>query len=654
VDQPFFQRAWGEATSWLHRPRKLGWTDLIFVLAVVALVVGIFNLAREWGTTRNPNVEPTIDLSFWMLPVYTFYSLMRGLLAYVLSLLFTLVYGYWAAKDKVAQRVLIPLLDILQSIPVLGFMPGLILVFVALFPNSNVGLEIAAIISIFTGQAWNMAFSFYQSVRSVPSDMHEAATVYRFSWWQRFRWVELPFSTIGLIWNSMMSMAGGWFFLATIEGLEIGGKKFWLPGIGSYIHKASSNDDWNWWAIVGGVLAMTVMIVALDQLLWRPVVAWAQKFRVEEGGAQEATTSWFLDWLRRSRLINGLGEWLGRLFQRRTSTEAPETPPTPVDPTASSPAMVWVSRALFVVLVGVLIYGAWCMVQLILEVTPGDWGLRGFHALLTLCRVLIAVAIGTLWAVPAGLAIGLSPRLSRLLQPVVQVLASFPAPLIFPLVIVGLEQLGTVLGADNERMLDWGSVLLMLLGTQWYILFNVIAGAMAVPADLKEATRSYNITGWQRFTVLYFPALFPFLVTGWVTAAGGAWNASIVAEYGIDSAGRPLYARGLGADIMKAAGGIALASENPDDGSEDKASAKGVDGRPSFSAKDGRGGETAGTAKAAEEMTEAGDGKDLDEQPDYPMLAASVLVMSVVVVVFNRSVWRQLYGLAEKRFSITR
>jgi NitT/TauT family transport system permease protein len=225
LNQPLFRRIWGGATGWLDRPRKLAWTDLIFLLVVVAIAMGIFNAAQEWGAPRDPRIEPTLDLSPRYLPLYTFYSLMRGLIAYVLSLLFTLVYGYWAAKDRVAQRVLVPLLDILQSIPVLGFAPSLILLFVGLFPHSNVGLEIAAIIAIFTGQAWNMTFSFYQSVRSVPVDMQEAATVYRFSWWQRFRWVELPFSMIGLIWNSMMSMAGGWFFLATVEGREIGGRK---------------------------------------------------------------------------------------------------------------------------------------------------------------------------------------------------------------------------------------------------------------------------------------------------------------------------------------------------------------------------------------------------------------------------------------------
>ena len=620
MDQPYFQRVWGGATAWLARPRKMGWTDLIFLLAVVALAMGLFNAAQEWGTPRSIAEEPTVSLSPWVLPLYTFYSLVRGLIAYALSLLFTLVYGYWAAKDRVARRVLIPLLDILQSIPVLGFAPSLILVFVALFPRNNAGLEIAAIIAIFTGQAWNMTFSFYQSVLAVPADMHEAATVYRFGWWQRFKWVELPFATIGLIWNSMMSMAGGWFFLATVEGLEIGGRKYWLPGIGSYIHAASTGKNWDWAAIGMGVLAMVLMIVLLDQLLWRPVVAWAKKFRVEEGGAQEETTSWFLDWLRRSRLIAFVGEALGGLFgPRERAGKEPAEPPAPVDPTQQSTAVVWLSRGLFVVLVGVLIYGGWQLIRLIMEFNrPGDWGALALDALWTLCRVLVAVAIGTLWAIPAGLAIGLSARLSRLLQPVVQVLASFPSPLLFPLVILGLQTAAKgLLGRENDpTVLEWGSIFLMLLGTQWYILFNVIAGAMAVPADLKEAARSYNITGWQRFRVLYFPALFPYLVTGWVTAAGGAWNASILAEYDYDSSG--LVAHGLGADIMEAAAGWQHPGQEP-------AAASGDD------------------ATAAQEP-----------KANYPMLAASVLIMSAVVVVFNRAVWRQLYVLAEKRFSITR
>jgi len=572
-----FRKIWGEANALLLRTRKLGWVDFLVVFAIAGLLYGMLKYV---GEPREP-YEEHISTSPLALPRYTFYSLLRGIIAYVLSLLFTLTYGYWAAKDAVAQRVLVPLLDILQSIPVLGFMPGLLLVFVRVF-GWRVGLEIAAIVAIFTGQAWNMTFSFYQSVRSVPADMHEAATVYRFSWWERYRWVELPFSGMGLVWNSMMSMAGGWFFLAVIEGLEIGGNKYWTPGIGSYIHKASSGEHWDWWAIVWGVLAMMLMIVALDQFLWRPVVAWAQKFRVEEGGAQEATTSWFLNWLRRSRLLR----WFE--FRRRLRRQkAPARPAAPVDPTKGNPWAGRLSVALFVLLVGTLLYGGYWLILLLSGVPWEDWPELVGAALMTLLRVLASTAIGTLWAVPAGLAIGLTPRLSRILQPVVQVLASFPAPLVFPLVIAGLVATGI--------SLNWGSILLMLMGTQWYILFNVIAGAMAIPADLKEAARSYNITGWQRFRVLYFPAIFPYLVTGWVTAAGGAWNASIVAEYGTAPDGTPLLAYGLGAKIMSAA-----------------------------------------------------------DKEDWSLLAGSVLVMSVVVVAFNRAVWHRLYRLAESKYSLSK
>jgi NitT/TauT family transport system permease protein len=578
-----FRKIWGDANALLMRTRRLSWVDLLAVLAIGGMLYGLLNFI---GEPRRPEPE-AINLTASALPLYTFYSLLRGIVAYGLSLLFTLTYGYWAAKDPVAQRVLVPLLDILQSIPVLGFAPALLLVFVTLF-GRNVGLEIAAIVAIFTGQAWNMTFSFYQSVRSVPADMQEAATVYRFNWSERFRKVELPFSGMGLVWNSMMSMAGGWFFLATIEGLEIGGKPYWIPGIGSYIHKASNGPtrDWNLGAILGGVCAMVLMIVALDQFVWRPVVAWAQKFRVEEGGAQEATTSWFLNWLRRSRLLR----WV-EFRQRLRRTKAPPRPvAAPVDPTQAHPWAGWVATGLLLLLLAALIYGGYWFVQLLMGVPGEEWLSLAGAAGATLARVLASTAIGTLWTVPAGLAIGLSPRLSRVLQPVVQVLASFPSPLVFPIVIAGFAMAGV--------SINWGSVLLMLMGTQWYILFNVIAGAMAIPADLREMARSYSVTGWQRFRVLYLPAMFPYLVTGWVTAAGGAWNASIVAEYGNNpNSDEPLIAYGLGAKIMSAAG---------------------------------------------------------NDPPDWSKLAAAVLLMSIVVVTFNRVVWHRLYRMAEHKYSLSK
>ena len=578
--QPLLQGVWGQATALFDRSRKVGWVDLLVVLGLIGLLFGLIDVAREWTGQHRPSID--IDLSPWALPRYTFLSLSRGLLAYMISLSFTLLYGYWAAKDRVAERALIPLLDILQSIPVLGFMPGLVLALVALFPQSNAGLELAAVIMIFTGQAWNMTFSFYHSLRSMPMDLREVSTVYRFSWWQRLKWAELPYSTMGLVWNSMMSMAGGWFFLMINEAFQLGDRDFRLPGVGSYMSVAVDRGRVD--AMLFAIIAMTLMIVLVDQLLWRPVVVWAQKFRVEEVGHQEAMSSWFLDLLRRSRLLY----LLGAVFRRwkNEKIKRPATATARLAPILPSNRAAGLSLLLFGLLLAVLTYGAWRLIQLLRFVSVGEWAELVTAAFWTLGRVLLSTAIGTLWALPAGLAIGLSPRLSRILQPVVQVVASFPAPMLFPIVIAILQWAGVSLG--------WGSILLMLLGTQWYILFNVIAGAMVIPADLREAARSYRIKGWQRFWTLYLPAVFPYLVTGWVTAAGGAWNASIVAEF-VTFKGQTLSTNGLGAQISAAAAGA-----------------------------------------------------------NFPLLAASILVMSSLVVVFNRTVWRRCYQLAEERFSLNK
>jgi NitT/TauT family transport system permease protein len=580
MSQPFFRRIWGGTVALLDRSRRVGWVDLLVIVGLAGLLYGLMDVAREWTGEHRPAIQ--IDLSPWALPRYTFFSLSRGLLAYVLSLTFTLLYGYWAAKDRAASRVLIPLLDVLQSIPVLGFMPGLILAMVVLFPHSNVGLELAAVIMIFTGQAWNMTFSFYHSLRSVPPELDEAATVYRFSRWQRLKWVELPFSTVGLVWNSMMSMAGGWFFLMINEAFRLGERDFRLPGLGSYMSVAVEQGRVD--AMLYAILAMTLMIVLVDQLLWRPVVVWSQKFRVEEFGQQEPMSSWFLNWIRRSILLRRFRWWFR--VARHGRAERPATPyraPAPIRPARRTG---WISHVLLVCLLALLAWGAWKLALLIRDVSADEWIRLVTAGLRTLGRVLLATVLGTLWALPAGLAIGLSPRLSRVLQPVVQVVASFPAPMLFPLVIAALTWAGIPL--------DWGSILLMLLGTQWYILFNVIAGAMAVPADLREAARSYRLTGWQRLRALYLPAVFPYLVTGWVTAAGGAWNASIVAEF-VNFRGETLRADGLGAQISAAAAGA-----------------------------------------------------------NFPLLAASILVMSTLVVIFNRTVWRRCYRLAEERFSLAK
>jgi NitT/TauT family transport system permease protein len=570
-------RGFGEATAFLRHTRRLGWADLAVVAALGAVVFAASRLAHGAALPMRPAVE--IDLSLGALPGYTLLSLARGLAALGLSLLFTLVYGYWAARDALAERVLVPLLDVLQSVPVLGFMPGLVLSLVALFPGSNTGIELAAIVMIFTGQAWNMTFSFYRSVRSVPPVQLEVARHYRFTWWQRLKWVELPASVIGLTWNAMMSMAGGWFFLMVSEAFVLGSRDFRLPGLGAYMSVAVAAGDGR--AMAAAVLAMVTMIVALDQLLWRPVVVWAQKFRQDEGQGGEAARSWVLDLLRRSRLVR-----LARRWRRRAARSATRRPGPDGAGTSGAGARV-VARLLPLVLFGGLLLGlglgAQELLHLLREVPGPTWLVTVEAAGATLGRVLAAVALGTLWALPAGLAIGLSPRLSRVLQPVVQVVASFPAPMLFPAVVALLAQLGVGLSG--------GSVVLMLLGTQWYILFNVVAGAMAVPSDLREAADCYRIAGWRRFRRLHLPAVLPSLVTGWVTAAGGAWNASIVSEY-VAYRGQALTTFGLGARIGVAA-----------------------------------------------------------EAADFPVLAASVVVMSAAVVLFNRLAWVPLNAWAERRFA---
>jgi NitT/TauT family transport system permease protein len=577
------RKLWGDTLLDLYSMRPRLGIDLLLLLGLGGALWGIIDLAStQWTAEMRPSIDIDLD-DFWSLPRYTFFSLMRGLVAYVLSLGFTLVYGFWAAKDEVAERVLVPLLDILQSIPVLSFMPGLVLALVALFPTTNTGLELAAVVMIFTGQAWNMTFSYYHSLRSVPMDLREVATVYRFSWWQRLKWVELPFSTMGLVWNSMMSMAGGWFFLMINESFRLGKKDFRLPGIGSYMSVAVEKERWD--AMILAILAMVAMIVLLDQLLWRPVVVWAQKFRFEEGGLVQAQTSWFLTWLRRSHAVTLVQHGWRRL---RAWLPHPARHALPATAPALSVGWLadWTARIAFLALLGAMLVGAWKLIELLATVSATEWWETVAAAAITLLRVLVSTALGTLWAVPAGLAIGLSPRLARVLQPVVQVLASFPAPMLFPLVVFILTWLGVTL--------DWGCIVLMLLGTQWYILFNVMAGAMAIPADLQEAARSYGIVGWRRFWAVRLPAIFPYLVTGWVTAAGGAWNASIVSEY-VTSQGHQLQAWGLGAQIS-----VATETEN------------------------------------------------------FALLAASTLVMSVMVVAFNRTVWRYCYRLAEERFSLNK
>ena len=572
---------WGQANALFAPFRRRRWVDLALVAAAFGLVYGLILLGHEWTAVQRPELQ--LDLSPLALPKYTFFSMMRGLAAYAISFLFTLAYAYWAAKDSRAERLLVPLLDILQSIPVLTFLMPLLLVMVALFPRSNVGLELTAIITIFTGQAWNMTFSLYHSLKSVPAEFQEAATVYRFNWWQRLKWVELPFAATGLAWNSMMSMAGGWFFLMINEALKVGDKDFRLPGLGSYMSVAV--EQGNVRAQVYAVIAMVLMIVVLDQLLWRPIVVWAQRFKVEDTAQNDAPRSWVISLLRRSPLLRRWDHWRA-MRQMKAKRRAPGHGGQDEAVVRAATAAPFMALAMLTVLSAFIALGAYGVIHLLGRLPAGSWWTLAKADGLTLARVLLSLLIGLAWALPAGLAIGLSPRLSRIFQPIVQVAASFPAPMLFPAVIAILAAFKVGLG--------WGSIVLMLLGTQWYILFNVIAGASAIPSDLREVAQSFGFRRWQRFWTLYLPAVFPYLITGCLTAAGGAWNASIVSEY-VSLKGYTLQTFGLGAVVSQAT-----------------------------------------------------------DAHNFSLLAAATLVLAGTVVLFNRLVWKPLYRMAETRYSLSK
>jgi NitT/TauT family transport system permease protein len=554
--------------------------DVLMFAAAIALFYGVLVVARTWLGPFTPAVE--ISRGPLALPGYAALSLLRITLAYVLSLAFTLVYGYIAAYNAKAERFMIPLLDVLQSIPVLSFLPGVMLAMVALFPSRQLGVELGAILLIFTGQVWNMAFSFYASLKSIPQEMREAANIYRFSWWQRFTEMELPFAAIGLVWNSMMSVAGGWFALMACEMFVLGSRDFRLPGLGSYLQTAASAGDTH--SILLGVFTMIGVIVLLDQFVWRPVIAWAEKFKVEQVESAEVPHSWVLNLLQHSRALAQLEqkavfplrESLMSFFSRRHNTRS-----------ADAPAPRWKTYALGILGIAALGLTGYAVVRVAILLTGLDHSEvtelgQGLGA--TFLRVIAALLIGAAWTIPVGVKIGFSPRLARVAQPLAQIAASVPANAFFPVILLILFRLGAGLGV--------GSILLLLLGTQWYILFNVIAGAMAIPTDLKEACTVCRISGWQRWRKLILPGIFPYLLTGMVTASGGAWNASIVAEY-FHFKGQTFSTIGLGSTISRA--------------------------------------------------TDGG---------NYDLLIAATIVMAAMVVTVNRLVWRRLYRLGETRFRL--
>src|ERR1700756_3237888 len=553
--------------------------DLLMFGAGIALFYALLIVGRTWLGPFTPEVD--ISRSPRSLPAYAGYSLLRITIAYVLSLAFTLIYGYIAAYNPRAERFMIPLLDVLQSIPVLSFLPGVMLAMVALFPGRQLGVEAGAILLIFTGQVWNMAFSFYASLKSIPNEMREAARIYHFSWWQRFIQVELPFAAIGLVWNSMMSVAGGWFFLMACEMFVLGPRDFRLPGLGSYLQTAASAGDTS--SILWGVATMIAVIVLLDQFIWRPVIAWAERFKVEQVESTNCPQSWVLDMFRQSRGLNKLrdktvkpfNERLMMYFSRERSSGETEQ---------SSLWKLWLTRVLAILFLAATSYGIVRVVMLLSGLQEAEVYEAALGLLATFLRVNVALLLGPLWTIPAGVMIGFNPRLARIAQPLAQIGASVPAPALFPVVLLLLIRVGGGLGV--------GSIVLLLLGTQWYILFNVIAGAIAIPTDLKECCSVFRMKGIERWKKLILPGIFPYLVTGMVTASGGAWNASIVAEY-FHFKGHIYTTTGLGATISQA--------------------------------------------------TDAG---------NFDLLLAATMMMAATVVTINRLVWRKLYALAETRFRL--
>ncbi len=555
------------------------WRDIAAIVLVLAIFILVGMGTRQMVSPVAVARQMHISLAPTALPFYALRTTLRMLAALAASLVFTLTYATLAAKSRRAESVLIPLLDVLQSVPILGYLSFTVVFFVSIFPGSMLGPECAAIFAIFTSQAWNMAFSFYQALTTIPHDLDEASRSFRSSGWQRFWRLEVPFAMPGLIWNMMMSMSGGWFFVVASEAISVGSVQYTLPGIGSYVARAIQDRDL---AAVGwAIAAMSIVILIYDQLLFRPLVTWADRFRFEQAAAQVVPRSWVLETFQRSTLVQRLARPVGIGLQvaARARLALPSglrrlqrwSPPRRLGDVAWY--ALWLAGAGYVV---------WTLVQFVqptlswndvVEVARDGW--------LTLLRVVVLIVLATLVWVPIGVAVGLRPRLAASVQPLAQFLAAFPANLLFPVVVFLIIHFGLA-----PKI--WLSPL-MILGTQWYILFNVIAGASAFPSDFREAAASFRIRRWRWWRDVMLPGIFPYYVTGAITASGGAWNASIVSE-AVSWGPTKLDGAGLGAYIAR--------------------------------------------------MTEAG---------DFPRIALGIAVMSVLVIAMNRLLWRPLYAFAEHR-----
>jgi len=557
--------------------------DLIAFAAILAVLTAIARSYHGISAPLPAPNEPVVTLDYWQLPYYAFRTTLRMFAALAASLVFTFTYATLAAKSRRAEMVLIPVLDILQSVPILGFLSFTVTFFLGLFPGNTFGAELAAIFAIFTSQAWNMAFSFYQSLRTVPRDLDEVARGFRLTGWQKFWQLEAPFAMPGLIWNTMMSMSGGWFFVVASEAITVGDTTITLPGVGSFIAKANDAGDWS--AIGAAVLTMGVVILLYDQLLFRPIVAWAAKFRVELSVSQDVESSWVLNLIKRTHWLRlGVTPVFGAL---RSVSLWPVRLPTVLpqrDKPSQEPSRV-VDALWILLIVAVAAWAAWLTISYI--ATELNWDEVGRVFILTfytLIRVVALMALATAVWVPISVWVGLRPRWAEAVQPIAQFLAAFPVNLLFGAAV-------SLVLAYNLNPNIWLSFLIVF-GTQWYIVFNTIGGAAAFPNDLREAVSNFGIRGRRWWTQVIIPGVAPYYLTGAITASGGSWNASIVAEY-VKWKDHTVVAQGVGSYIAEAT-----------------------------------------------------------DKGDFPRIVLGVAMMSVFVTVFNRLFWRRLYAYAERRLRL--
>jgi NitT/TauT family transport system permease protein len=558
--------------------------DLIAFAAIMAVLTAVAQSYHGISAPLPAPNEPVISLDYWNLPYYALRTMLRMFAALAASLVFTFSYAALAAKSRRAEMVMIPALDILQSVPILGFLSFTVTFFLGLFPGNTLGAELAAIFAIFTSQAWNMAFSLYQSLRTVPRDLDEVARGFRLTGWQKFWQLEAPYAMPGLIWNTMMSMSGGWFFVVASEAITVGDTTITLPGVGSYIAKA--NDEGNWWAIGAAVLTMGVVILLYDQLLFRPIVAWAAKFKVELSASQEVGSSWVLNLLQRTYWIRLGARPIFEMLRSISllSIRFPRSPHARRSEQEQHTSRI-VDALWILVVLAVAVWAARLTITYISTEVGWDEVLHVFVlTFYTLIRVAVLIALASLIWVPISVWIGLRPRWAEAVQPLAQFLAAFPVNLLFGAAV-------SLVLAFNLNPNIWLS-LLIVFGTQWYIVFNTIGGASAFPNDLREAATNFRVHGLQWWKQVMLPGIAPYYLTGAITASGGSWNASIVAEY-VKWKDHTVEAQGVGSYIAQAT-----------------------------------------------------------EKGDFPKIVLGVAMMSIFVTLFNRLFWRQLYAYAERRLSL--